>query len=163
MKARKEERCQEGGKRRKNLSSSKFEKELKKLECYVNYKGAEGRWLRIRKGGRRSGSRQGGGKLMQWVDEANIFLIEMLEGLLSVTRERLSRDWLVRNHIWYACKQVDGGHSILSRFLGPWFCFRWWVVVALLLSCVVRCYFYTPCVPWCDFFKRCKYNFSSCP
>ena len=29
---------------------------------------------------------------MQWVDEANIFLIEMLEGLLSVTRERLSRD-----------------------------------------------------------------------
>lgn len=43
MKARKEERCQEGGKRRKNLSLSKFEKELKKLECYVNYKGAEGR------------------------------------------------------------------------------------------------------------------------
>ena len=38
MKAREEVKVQEGGMRRKN-SSSKFERKLKKLECFVNYKG----------------------------------------------------------------------------------------------------------------------------
>ena len=49
MKAREEVKVQEGGTRRKN-SSSKFERELKKLECFVNYEGAEeGKQLGSRK------------------------------------------------------------------------------------------------------------------
>lgn len=41
MKARKGVRGREGGKRRKNSSSSKFEREMKKLESFMNYKGSE--------------------------------------------------------------------------------------------------------------------------
>ena len=41
MKVRKEVRGWEGGKRRKNSSSSKFEREMKKLESFMNYKGSE--------------------------------------------------------------------------------------------------------------------------
>ena len=50
QKARKEVRGREGGQRWKNPSSSKFERELKKLECFVNYEGAEeGKQLGSRK------------------------------------------------------------------------------------------------------------------
>ena len=38
-----------GRKRRNNPCYSKFEKELKKLECFVNYKEAEGERLGSRK------------------------------------------------------------------------------------------------------------------
>lgn len=39
LKTRKEVRDREGGKRRKNPFASKFVKQVKKLECFVNYKG----------------------------------------------------------------------------------------------------------------------------
>ena len=42
MKATNEVRGQEGGKRRKN-TTSKFKKELKKVECFMNYKRTEGK------------------------------------------------------------------------------------------------------------------------
>ena len=61
MKAREEVKVQEGGTRRKN-SSSKFERELKKLECFVNYKGPLGRLLgpvKKKKKGRQLGGGNG--------------------------------------------------------------------------------------------------------
>lgn len=42
MKVRKEVRDREGGKKRKH-TPSKFERKLKKLECFVNYKRTEGK------------------------------------------------------------------------------------------------------------------------